>query len=269
MPRHALPALESRAIRPSAIPAGVLAVALVASACAATASPLPKPSGPIPPVTSFAPSSPAVPRPTTQPTAAPSVAVVSALPESGNWLFPGRYRTNFQPAVELTIDREVNVDCAPGYRCRGDVDVNVPTWLDLEFGHDHPIDISLMRFEQLYDPTRADRLIKPPTDLAAWIAAWPGLTVTNRKAVRIGGVDATQLDVQAGDSDVPLGPSGLADPPALGFGAHQLRRLTIMRVDGSAIFIQIGSVNAADETPARLAAAIDILQPIVDSITWQ
>jgi hypothetical protein len=32
----------------------------------------------------------------------------------------------------LTIGHEVDLDCVPCYRCRGDVDVNLPNWLGLE-----------------------------------------------------------------------------------------------------------------------------------------
>jgi hypothetical protein len=198
----------------------------------------------------------------------PSQVLVTALPEGGNTVFPGRYTTLFHPALALTIDRQVNIDCAPGYRCRGDVDVNSTNWLDMEFGHDHPVEINVMGFDQVYDPKHPGKLMDPPENLDAWISAFPGVTVIARKPVQVGGLDATQLDLRTG-RDVPFGPTGFADFPSLGFGAHQLHRVFVARVAGAAVVIGLGSINAGDGTPEQLALASDILQPIVDSITWQ
>jgi hypothetical protein len=206
---------------------------------------------------------------TPDPAPTPSQSVVAGLPESGNELFPGRYTTHFEPALMLTIDRQVRIDCAPGYRCRGDVDVNTANWLNLEFGHDHPIEIHVMRFDQVYDPKHAGRLIAPPEDLAAWVSAYEDVTVIDRTSVEVGGIEAVQLDLRLGSQDMVFGPTGLADPSALGFGAHQLHRVIVARVHGAAVVFGLGSVNGEDRTPERLAAAADILQPIVDSITWQ
>ena len=269
MPRHASLCFESDLGRRPATSAVILAITLVASACAALSSPPPLPSQSIATAPSSTPVLTARPQPTSQPTPSASTTVLTALPDGGSSLFPGHYTTNFQPALELTIDREVNLDCAPGYRCRGDVDVNVPTWVDLEFGHDHPIDINIMRF---------DRALR--SEAPRQIASTPGRSGSVDRCLARPDRDrpgagarrwrrATQVDVQAGAGSIRLGPSGETDPPTLGFGAHQLRRLVVLRVDGVAVFVQIGSVNPVDETPARLTAAIDELQPIVDSITWQ
>jgi hypothetical protein len=169
----------------------------------------------------------------------------------------------------LTIDHQVDIDCVPGHRCRGDVDVNSAQWLDIEFGHDHPVEINVMRFDQVFDPKHAGKAMDPPTDLAAWISALPGVTVLARRPVEVGGVEATRLDVRTGNADVPFGPTGLADLPTLGFGAHQLRSVIVVHRAKAAIIIGLGSIKPEDDTPDRLAVANDILKPIVDSIAWE
>jgi hypothetical protein len=161
------------------------------------------------------------------------------------------------------------MDCASGYRCRGDIAVNWPFWLDLEFGSRHPVEIHFMSFRQVFDGKHPGGETDPPADLAAWISAMPEVTVNNVRAVRVGGLDATQLDLATGSADVPFGPTGHADVPALGFGAHQLHRVYLVRASGPLVVIGLSPVNPEDYTPSHLAAAIDILQPIVDSITWQ
>jgi hypothetical protein len=246
----------------------VLAFALIAAGCASAARPVATTTAPAASATPLAAPSAA---PSTQPSrqpSAPASEVVTALPEGGNTVFPGRYTTHFDPALILTIDRQVDIDCAPGYRCRGDVDVNSANWLDLEFGHDHPVEINVMGFEQVYDPKHSGTVMDPPADLASWISAFAGVTVLAQKPVEIGGVVATQLDMRT-SRDVPFGPTGLADLPSLGFGAHQLHRVVVARVAGAAVVIGLGSINPEDATPERLAVANEVLQPIVDSITWQ
>jgi hypothetical protein len=198
----------------------------------------------------------------------PSQVAVTALPEGGNTVFAGRYTTQFKPALTLTIDRQVDIDCAPGYQCRGDVDVNSSSWLDLEFGHDQPVEINVMGFDQVYDPNHPGKVIDPPTDLGAWISAFPGVTVTARKPVQIGGLDATQLDLRTA-RDVAFGPTDLGDLHSLGYGAHQLHRVFVARVSGTVVVIGLGSLGPGETTPDQLAVASRILQPIVDSITWQ
>jgi hypothetical protein len=268
MSRHAHQAARRLAERWPAIAIFTAALTLVASGCASAASPVPTaPARTASPTHVLAPS-PAMTLPSTP---RPSPALESALPESGNVVFPGRYKTHFEPALKLTIDRQVDIDCAPGYRCRGDIDVNSVHWLDIEFGHDHPVEINMMRFDKVFDPKHAGKEMDPPTDLAAWISALPGVTVLARRPVEVGGVAAMQLDLRTGSQDLAFGPTGLADLPTLGFGAHQLHRVILIRRAGTAVIIGMGSLNtvAADDTAERLANAADILQPIVDSIVWE
>ncbi|MFL5770132.1 MAG: hypothetical protein ACJ765_08625 [Chloroflexota bacterium] len=200
----------------------------------------------------------------------PSDAALAFLSEGGSELFPGRYITHFKPSLTMTVDRQVNLDCAQGYRCRGDVNVNLPDWLDIEFGHDHPIEMHVMGFDKVVAPGASRPLERPPDDLASWIAAMPGVTIDASKPITIGGIPASQLDLQTGDHDVTFGPvSGVPEFPTLGLGAHQVHRVDVLRIGPRVVVIGLGPVRAEDSTKDRLAAAIAMLQPIVDSISWQ
>jgi len=265
--RHADKAARRQVERRSAIVTFITALTLVASGCASMASPVPtEPARTAAPTHVLAPS----PANTLPPsTSQPSHVLESALPESGNVVFPGRYTTHFEPALTLTIDHQVDIDCVPGHRCRGDVDVNSAQWLDIEFGHDHPVEINVMRFDQVFDPEHAGKSMDPPTNLAAWISALPGVTVLARTPIEVGGVAAMQLDLRTGSGDVPFGPTGLADLPILGLGAHQLRSVILVRRAGAAIIIGVGSIKPEDDTADRLAVANAVLKPIVDSIAWE
>ena len=54
------------------------------------------------------------------PSPSPSVGILV----EGADVFPGTYRTGFDPPFTLTIGNQVDNGCAPGFRCRGTVDVN-------------------------------------------------------------------------------------------------------------------------------------------------
>ena len=261
MPRHA-----------QFFAATALTIAFAVASCAPVDPATPKPAQSARPTAQPAlPSTQSPPASSDpSPTAVPSDAISTALPEGGTEVFPGRYTARITPALTLTVDREVNIDCAPGYRCRGDVDVNLPNWLDMEFGHDHPIEIHVMAFDQVFGPGASKPLVKPPDDLAGWIAAMPGVRIDASTPITVGGIPAWQLDLQTGDADLVLGPiSGAQDISELGFGAHQVHRVDVLHVGGRAVVIGLGPVLAEDSTKERLAAAAAMLQPIVDSITWQ
>jgi len=192
---------------------------------------------------------------------------VTDLPKTGSYVYPGRYLTAFAPAVTLSIGDEVRIDCAPGFRCRGDVDVNSQNWVDLEFGHDHPIDLTVMRLDDILGGNA--RVVNATADLAAWIASRPHLTVLDRADVTVGGKAATQFDVRADGRGVAFAPTGLKDPATFGFGPGAYRRLVALHLVGGNVVVMIGSVNRPDEQdPEQFASAIQSLQPIVDSIAW-
>ena len=166
----------------------------------------------------------------------------------------------------------------------GEVDINVPGWIDVEFGFDPLVahgpgtwsaDVSIDRIDKVFDAKHPGKLIDPPRDLAAWVAKLPGVTViAPPKRIKIDGLDATQLDVRSGAKDVRFGPispesvPNEVDPPtAFGFGPHQSRRIVAVSVDGHAVLIVVGMVEAP-ETHGRFEAATKALQPLIDSIVW-
>ena len=240
----------------------VLAATLVAACGASTAGPSPTASA----TTSPASVQPASPSPVVP------VPTVQALPNGGSDVFPGSYTSQFQPALKLTVDHVVDLDCAPGYRCRGSVDLNSAIFLDLEFGTAHGAEVHIIRLDKVYDPTSPGKQIDPPADLAAWLEALPGTAVLGpAKPVKIGGVAATQFDIRTPGEillgPLPGGPNDNADPngPQASIGPSALR-ITVMRIGGSAVLINewLGPENTVRDG----AAALESLQPLIDSITW-
>jgi hypothetical protein len=233
--------------------------ALVLAGCSASATTSNAPSAPSP--SDGASPSPSPQRETARPTTVP-------LADEGT-MVAGTYSTHFQPRLTLTIGREVDLDCAAGYRCQGDIDVNTASWLDLEFGNAHGSEFSVLRLDPLSDPGKPATVTEPPGDLAGWISALPDVSVIEGPtSVSVGGVDAVQLDVRTA-KDVGFAPPGLNGPfPQWGGlpAAHEAR-LVFLRIDGHAIMLteQIGPENTVHD----FAAAIAGLQDLVDSISWE
>ena len=254
----------------------LLVVVAVASGCGGSvpAASRAGPSNPPPtsaPVPSQAKSIPA--------TAEPSPNGVSVLGASGSGAFgAGTYATAFQPALTFTL-AELTIAGPDGriaYESVGEVDVNEPGWTSIAFGFDKPkphghgmwsADVFMTRVDKVFDPKHSGTLIDPPKDLATWITKLPGLTLAAPpKTIEIGGLDATQLDVVSGASEVAIGPiPGVTDPPAFGFGPHHPQRIAVVRVDGHEVLIAIG----ADDSVAHFKRAVVALQPLVDSIVWK
>jgi hypothetical protein len=240
----------------------LLAATLVAACSVSTAGSSP---------TAFATTSPSTGQPAS-PSPVASMPAVEALAIGGSPVFPGTYTAQFQPALALTVDHVVDLDCAPGYRCRGSVDLNSAIFLDLEFGTVRGAEVDIVRLDKVYDPASPGKQIDPPADLAAWLEALPGTAVLDPpKPVMIGGVAATRFDIRTpGDilfGPLPGGPNDNADPagPQALIGPSALR-ITVMRVRGSAVLITewLGPENTGRDG----AAALESLQPLIDSITW-
>jgi len=235
----------------------IVATTMLVAACSAS----PAASGP------GASASPliATPAPTAT-TAAPSAAV-QVLAAGGQGAVPGTYRTAFEPPLlTLTIDREVvKLNCDPSAQCFGGIDANKAGWLDLEFGAANGSEIDVIRLDKVYDPTAPASVIDPPSDLAAWLEALPGTAVLDPpKAVEIGGLPATEFDVKT-PGEMQFGP--MADPAdgQAGIGPSAVR-ISLVIVAGHLVII---SEWLGPENTARNAqAALDSLQPLVDSIVW-
>lgn len=199
------------------------------------------------------------------PTAAPSPSastsvIASATPfqlAKEGFIYAGTWAPAFDPPLTFKIVREVEHNCQPGFACRGDIDVNLPGWLGLEFGQPK-IEINVIRVDKVNDPARVGQLIDPPTDLAAWIASRTDLTVVSQKPVTVGGLDATQLDIQTQGKAIEFGPiPGVTD---VGFGLlpNTISRLFVVGVGGHQVVIIL---HAED-------GSLYQLQPLVDSIVW-
>jgi hypothetical protein len=223
----------------------VLALPLLMAACAAATN---EPSA-----TSSSIASPPAASGSLQPTVQP-------MPVSGD-LFRGTYAPLFEPTMTFTVGDAVNLDCAPNYECRGEVNADLASWVGLDFGHDHGSELNIMRIDGLNDGSA------PPADLAAWIVALPGVTVVDEPTpTTIGGVAASRLDFETGAEGVGIGPLvGVTD---VGAGVPPNRRnlAYTLKMDGQTILILVGFdgdniVHDFDET-------VDAIQPIVDSITW-
>ena len=206
-----------------------------------------------PPIASPPSSSRATGSPRPSVTPSPSQSILA----NQGFVYPGAYVPAFDPPLTFTIDREVEHNCAPGFKCRGSIDVNQAAWLGLEFGQPR-IEVNVVRVDKVADPVKAGRLIDPPSDLAAWIGGRPGLTVIARKAVTVGGLPGTQLDVQTGNKGIGFGPIPGVTDPGFGLGPNWIARLFVVPVQGHQVVI---TLHAED-------GSVDELQPLVDSIIW-
>lgn len=183
------------------------------------------------------------------PSQSASSSPAALLPVGGS-IYAGTYTTNFQPMLTLTVDR---------YDPASEVFVDQPDWIDLGFGQSPLLELFIARIDKVFDPSDPGTLIDPPKDLAAWIANHPGLTVAGPpKAVKVGGLEAQQLDVTIGDNDLSVA-------PAAGWPQSEKVRIVVVTVDGHEILI---SFLAQEAGVAHFDAAVQALQPLVDSIVW-
>lgn len=183
-----------------------------------------------------------------------------AMPAAGD-LFPGTYTPLFEPTITFTVGDAVNLDCAPNYECRGEVDVDEPGWVAVDFGHDHGSELSISRVDALADGTA------PPADFAAWIAALPGVSVTDGPtAATIGGLPASRLEFETGDSGVEVGPIPGISEFGAGFPPNSPRLVYVVNVRGDWVLVSVGF--DADNTVRNFEETVSAIQPIIDSITW-
>jgi hypothetical protein len=204
--------------------------------------------------------------------AAPSPVPVDTL-ASGGTMFPGTYRTNLDPPMTITINDLVNLDCAPGYRCRGDIDLNTPAWVEFEFGNVHGSDLVIMSIGKVYDAD-GKTLIDPPADFVAWMLDRPGMREnTPRVPVTIGGIAGTRIDITSSDTKFAgWGPTNLAgdDVPrdfGINGGAGARVRFNVLNVNGHWVLIEesLGPEN----TVGNFDRVVEDLQGVISSIRWE
>jgi hypothetical protein len=211
--------------------------------------------------------------PTSAPTPSASTSVIASVTPAATrsstpfllakegFIYPGAWAPAFDPAFTFTIDREVEHQCAPGFACRGSIDVNQPAWLGLEFGIP-AIEANIWRIDKVNDQADPSRLIDPPADLAGWMTNLPGITlVAPPKAVTVGGLPGTQLDIRGGSKDVTIGPIPDVTEFGLGITANTTGRWIVVPVRCHQIVIVLNG-------PEPFSTSVDELQPLVDSIVW-
>jgi hypothetical protein len=181
-------------------------------------------------------------------------------------MYPGTYRTAFDPGMTITINDLVDLDCAPGYKCRGDIDVNFPKWVGLEFGNVHGAELDVGRIDKVYKNATSDELIDPPADLAKLIAAQPGVVrLAKPVPVSIGGVSGMRLDFGS-DRIVRFGSTGYPGMTCCGIGPMARIWVSVLKVDG--YWVLVLEELGPDNTVGDFDAVARGLQPIVDSIVW-
>lgn len=188
---------------------------------------------------------------------------------NGGTMFPGIYETAFDPPMTITIDHEVDLDCAPGYRCRGDIDVNLPQWVGFEFGNVHGSELDIFRLDRVYARGDSQTPVNIPADVVAWFQGLPGINVQGDAIeTRVGGLPAARFDAQP-THVVPIGPSGLADIDQFGIngGADARAWVTVLRVDDH--LVVIAELLGPENTIGDFEAAVRGLDPIIASIVWE
>lgn len=249
-------------------PAALLTIALAACSSGSVAT-APVPTAP--PTTAAPTTAPtqaaAVPTPSASSSVEPS-PTLPVLPNGGKF-GPGGYATLFEPRVTLTLE---------GY---GDSNVDSSSWIDLAYEGDPSLEVDLYRLDQVFDPKRpptqapeicdicyrGGKLLDPPKDFASWLARLPGLTVLSAaKRVRVGGLDASQLDVHGCTRNVLFGPlAGLGQPIPAGLGVCKRSRLISLAVNGHLVLMTIGGGTSGVEASD---ASMEKAQRLIDSIVW-
>jgi hypothetical protein len=192
-------------------------------------------------------------------------AAAKPLPRAPGPLPPGAYTTAaFTPTVSFSIGRGWRV-LAPEDR----------TFATLVHGADQDPLLAFVRPVRVIDPRRRytgevpeDALLPLPDDLVEWLARHPRLNASGRKAVTVGGVRGTQIDI-AVESPYPA----CLDPCVLFFATSpdftvqaaesQKIRATRLEVEGQQILIGI----LASER--RFAALVPVAERVVETIKFR
>jgi len=189
-------------------------------------------------------------------------------PCCGPTLLPRTYRTTLNPPLTFTVSHEVDLDCARGFVCRGDVDAGFPYWLDMEFGNEHGSELSVISMRHVPGFTPAKGLAaKSPAEFVAWLTSQPNATVIDGPTdVQVGNRSGVQADLYLGDG-VTFGATEFPDVPNLSVGPRTRARISATETDGTLVLIVglIGSENVDHD----FNAAVGGLQPLLDSMMWR
>jgi hypothetical protein len=189
-------------------------------------------------------------RVTPAPTPGSSTDAIPVIPDDGSTLVPGVYATAFRPGLHLSL----------GHGWTGNNDTS--DWLDIRRGpSDLAAALDFVYIRHVLDPV-TQRLIPVPRDLARWFASHPAVKVVSPpRPTTIGGVPATQFDVELASSWTCGRPACVGFAPFLGWspdGAPRLRsRMFVFHIQGAAVVVTITS--AQDRFRRSVAAAESIL----------
>jgi hypothetical protein len=123
------------------------------------------------------------------------------LPESGQDLSPGEYRTEvFEPALSFTVGKGWTLECPEG-----------PDFVCL-FPPGGQTRLRFVNVDEVYEPSElvdmSGKTTPPPADLVGWLERHPYLKTDKPEPVKVGGIEGQQLDVAV--ADLPKGyPEGL------------------------------------------------------------
>jgi hypothetical protein len=179
-----------------------------------------------------------------------------AMIQEGVALTPGRYATRFQPGFSLVV-------------VRGEFDVSGTTFINYSFGHDPGNDFFVNRVDKVPDLKHPGSLIDPPADLIGWLAAVPGRKLLDGPThVTAGGLDAQQIDVLSGstDDEWPMPDADSTTQIPAGLPANRTARMILIDVHGQRVLIMFLVQEAGT---AHRSAALEVFEPMVDSIVWQ
>ena len=181
-------------------------------------------------------------------TAAPSDAI-PVIPDDGSALVPGAYATAFQPKLRFSV----------GHGWTGNNDTS--DWIDIRRGpSDFAGALDFFRIRDVFAPG-TQRTIPLPRDLSGWFTSHPAVKVVSPpRSTTIGGVPATQFDVELASSWTCGHPACVGFAPLLGWspdGAPRLRsRMFVLHVQGAAVIVTITSARDRFRETVRLAENI-------------
>ena len=183
-------------------------------------------------------------------TAGSASDAIPVIPDDGSALVPGPYATAFQPRLRFSV----------GSGWTGNNDTS--DWIDIRRGpSDFAGALDFIHIRSVLDP-QTQRPIPLPGDLSRWFTSHPAIRVVSPpQPTTLGGVQATQFDVELASNWICGHPACVGFAPLLGWspdGAPRLRcRMFVLHVQGAAVIVTITS--ARDRFRRSVKAAENIL----------